>query len=39
MAEVHVPVENAPALAVFRSLGFDEVDQAVHYTKPLSQGG
>jgi ribosomal protein S18 acetylase RimI-like enzyme len=33
LAEVHVPVENAPALAVFRGLGFEEVDQAVHFAK------
>ncbi len=32
-AEVHVPQENEPALAVFRSLGFDAVDQAVNYEK------
>ncbi len=33
LAEVHVPVENEPALAVFRSLGFEQVDQAVNYEK------
>lgn len=33
MAEVHVPQENSPALSVFGSLGFEEVDQAVHYAK------
>jgi ribosomal protein S18 acetylase RimI-like enzyme len=33
VAEVHVPQENEPALAVFRSLGFDTVDQAVNYEK------
>ncbi|MEX2112138.1 MAG: GNAT family N-acetyltransferase [Pirellulales bacterium] len=34
VAEVHVPTENEPALAAFRSLGFDTVDQAVQYEKP-----
>ncbi len=33
LAEVHVPCENEPALAVFRSLGFEEVDQAVQYCR------
>jgi GNAT superfamily N-acetyltransferase len=33
MAEVHVPVDNAPAQAIFRSLGFEEVDQAVQFVK------
>ena len=33
MAEVHVPQENGPALAIFESLGFEEVDQAMHYVK------
>ena len=33
LAEVHVPLENGPALAVFRSLGFEEIDRAVHYAK------
>jgi ribosomal protein S18 acetylase RimI-like enzyme len=34
LAEVHVPLENSAALAVFASLGFEEVDQAVHYVRP-----
>jgi ribosomal protein S18 acetylase RimI-like enzyme len=33
MAEVHVPQENSPALAIFGSLGFEEVDQAAHFVK------
>jgi ribosomal protein S18 acetylase RimI-like enzyme len=33
LAEVHVPLENEPALAVFRGLGFEEVDQAVQYCR------
>jgi GNAT superfamily N-acetyltransferase len=33
MAEVHVPAENAPGLSTFRSLGFEEVDQTVQFTK------
>ncbi len=33
LAEAHVPVENAPAQAIFRSLGFEEVDNAVQYAK------
>jgi GNAT superfamily N-acetyltransferase len=33
LAEVHVAQENAAALALFSSLGFDEVDQSVLYRK------
>jgi ribosomal protein S18 acetylase RimI-like enzyme len=33
VAEVHVPCENAPALSVFGGLGFEVVDEAVHYAK------
>ncbi|MGD9722674.1 MAG: GNAT family N-acetyltransferase [Pirellulales bacterium] len=33
IAEVHVPEENTPARAVFSSLGFEQVDQAVQFVK------
>src|SRR5262249_35289649 len=33
LAETHVPVDNGPALALFRRLGFNEVDQSVFYRK------
>jgi GNAT superfamily N-acetyltransferase len=33
VAEVHVPEENEPALAVFKSLGFETADQAVSFEK------
>ncbi len=33
LAEVHVPEENEPALAVFRSLGFERVDASTLYCK------
>ena len=33
VAEVHVPEENEPALAVFKSLGFEPADQAVTFEK------
>lgn len=33
LAEVHVPEENEPALAVFRNLGFAEVDATILYCK------
>jgi ribosomal protein S18 acetylase RimI-like enzyme len=33
MAEVHVPADNAPGQSTFRSLGFEEVDQAVQFIK------
>ena len=33
MAEVHVAEDNVAAVAMFRSLGFEEVDQAVQFVK------
>ncbi len=33
IAEVHVPCENEPAMAVFQSLGFEAVDEAIHFAK------
>ncbi len=33
LAEVHVPEDNAPALALFRRLGFEQVDRSVVYRK------
>lgn len=33
LAEVHVEAENAAAQALFRNLGFEQVDQSVHFCK------
>jgi ribosomal protein S18 acetylase RimI-like enzyme len=33
LAEAHVDQANAPAVALFRGLGFDEVDHAIAYRK------
>jgi ribosomal protein S18 acetylase RimI-like enzyme len=34
LAEVQVAADNESAVALFQKLGFNEVDQAVHYRKP-----
>jgi GNAT superfamily N-acetyltransferase len=33
LAEVHVSTDNQPAIALFTKLGFQQVDESVHYRK------